>query len=318
MKKRIAIILTAAMITLTLAGCGTKTTPAPAQGTEGTEQGTEGASTEQAAGRTRRPMKESPVPQELRDILLGDWQDLTSRRAVMEIFEGETEEDKDFCARISWADSYSEETVWEMNVGYDPASGELSYTNGKKSFVAYSDGGVIDKEDVKWEGSEGRFTVKGDELHWEDSKEEDAGKFVFTRVYSNEISSEDYKENMFKILTTLEEGTAGSSLKAAQAAQEILSFATSRQIWNMEASARNASIAKAWDGLTDEEKKLVKQYFGEDGSITLMIEDAFYDYESMKGIFEDAGVADDMAALSQNTYARRSFEALYAAVQALE
>ena len=313
MKKRIATILTAAMITLTIASCGTRTTPEPAQGAEGNGQGTE-----QVTERTKRPMKESPVPQELRDVLLGDWQDLTSRRAVMEIFEGETEEEKDFCARISWADSYSEETVWEMNVGYDPATGELSYTNGKKSFVAYSDGGVIDKEDLKWDGSEGKLTVKGGELLWEDSKEEDAGKFVFTRVYSNEISSEDYKENMFKILTTLEEGTAGSSLKAAQAAQEILSFATSRQIWNMEANARNAGIAKAWDGLTDEEKKLVKQYFGKEGSVAWMIEDAFYDYDSVKGVFEDAGVADDMEALSQNIYARRSFEALHAAVEALE
>ena len=43
---------------------------------------------------------------------------------------------------------------------------------------------------------------------------------------------------MFKPLISMEIGTAGSSLKSAQLAEEILSFAASRQLGNTEESAR--------------------------------------------------------------------------------
>ena len=40
------------------------------------------------------------------------------------------------------------------------------------------------------------------------------------------------------------------------------------------------------------------------------IDKVFKDYESVRGTFEDAGVGEEMKALSVNIYARRSFNAL--------
>ena len=109
------------------------------------------------------------------------------------------------------------------------------------------------------------------------------------------------------LLTGLEEGTAGASLKQAQTAEEILTFAADKQIWNLDAYARTAAITEAWSGLSDEEKALAKRNF--DG-VAGMIDKVFKDYESVRGTFEDAGVGEEMKALSVNVYARRSFNAL--------
>jgi hypothetical protein len=49
-----------------------------------------------------------------------------------------------------------------------------------------------------------------------------------------------------------------------------------------------------------------------------MIDKVFKDYESVRGTFEDAGVGEEMKALSVNIYARRSFNALHDLVAELQ
>lgn len=263
-------------------------------------------------------VEESRVPQQIRDLLVGEWQDMTSQRAGMDITEGEEAEGKDFHAQIYWSGSYKDRMVWDMNLEYDPVSGELTYKGGRKAEVTYGEDGMIEKEDVKWEDAEGTFTLAEGALSWKDSKQEDAGDFVFVRVYSYDITPEEFKTNLFDVLSHLESGTAGSSLKAAKAAQEILQFAADRQVWNVDAIARRASITEAWEGLSSEEKKLVKQSFGKGGGVSGLIDDAFKDYEPVRGNFEDAGVGDEMKALTVNVYAQRSWKALRELMDALQ
>ena len=253
-------------------------------------------------------IEESRVPKEVRNILVGEWQDMTSQRAGMEITQWDEANGKDFHAQIFWSGSYADRMVWDMDLEFDPASGELVYKGGRKAEVTYNEDGLIANEDVKWEDAEGSFSMaEVGELRWSDSRQEDAGDFVFVRVFAYDVPAEEFSAKLFKILTGLEDGTAGSSLKQAQAAEEIVSFAADKQIWNIDAYARTAAITEAWNGLSDEEKALAKQNF--DGMAEL-IDKAFKDYESVSGTFEDAGVGEDMKALSVNVYAKRSWNAL--------
>ena len=253
-------------------------------------------------------IEESRVPKEVRNILVGEWQDMTSQRAGMEITQWDEANGKDFHAQIFWSGSYADRMVWDMDLEFDPASGELVYKGGRKAEVTYNEDGLIANEDVKWEDAEGSFSMaEVGELRWSDSRQEDAGDFVFVRVFAYDVPAEEFSAQLFKILTGLEEGTAGSSLKQAQAAEEIVSFAADKQIWNIDAYARTAAITEAWNSLSDEEKALAKQNF--DGMAEL-IDKAFKDYESVSGTFEDAGVGEDMKALSVNVYAKRSWNAL--------
>ena len=253
-------------------------------------------------------IEESRVPKEVRNILVGEWQDMTSQRAGMEITQWDEANGKDFHAQIFWSGSYADRMVWDMDLEFDPASGELVYKGGRKAEVTYNEDGLIANEDVKWEDAEGSFSMaEVGELRWSDSRQEDAGDFVFVRVYAYDVTAEEFSASLFQKLTGLEEGTAGASLKQAQTAEEILTFAADKQIWNLDAYARTAAITEAWSGLSDEEKALAKRNF--DG-VAGMIDKVFKDYESVRGTFEDAGVGEDMKALSVNVYARRSFNAL--------
>lgn len=126
---------------------------------------------------------------------------------------------------------------------------------------------------------------------------------------ANDILSSEYMEHVFKPLINMESGTAGSSLKAAQIAEEILSFAASRQLGNTEESAHKTAFSEAWNSLSSEEKELVKHNFYEE-EIEKLIDGAYNDYESVRGRFEDAGVGAEMEELTKDEGARKSWNAL--------
>ena len=62
---------------------------------------------------------------------------------------------------------------------------------------------------------------------------------------ANIVSASDFLENVFRPIINMEIGTSGSSLKTAQTAHALLSFAESRELWNMEPSARKAAFDEA-------------------------------------------------------------------------
>ena len=124
---------------------------------------------------------------------------------------------------------------------------------------------------------------------------------------ANLVSASEYTDNVFQKLINMEIGTAGSSLKAAQIAEEILSFAASREIANSEESAREAAFNEAWESLSDEEKETVKNNFQD---IAGLVDGAFTDYESVRGNFEDAGVGAEMEELAKSEDAQKSWKAL--------
>ena len=80
---------------------------------------------------TAQPVEESRVPQAIRDLLVGEWQDMTSQRAGMDITGEDDANGKDFHAQIFWSGSYADRMVWDMDLEYDPVSGELTYKDGR-------------------------------------------------------------------------------------------------------------------------------------------------------------------------------------------
>ena len=124
---------------------------------------------------------------------------------------------------------------------------------------------------------------------------------------ANLVSAAEYTDNVFQKLINMEIGTAGSSLKEAQIAEEILSFAASREIGNVEESARKAAFSEAWGNLSEEEKVTVKDNFRD---IAGLVDGAFSDYESARGNFEDAGVGAEMEELVKSEDAQKSWKAL--------
>lgn len=250
------------------------------------------------------------TPAELRDVLVGEWLDQTSQRALMEITEGEYIGEEDFCIKISWAGSYSEAAVWEMNASYDAQAQTLTYSNGQKANVTYAEDGSVAKEDVQWEGSDGTFVFEDGQLKWKDSEEDEAENFVFERVYAQDVSAEELTEQFLAKTAGLEEGTAGASLKAAAAAQEIASFASDHQIWNIKADSFAAAMQEAWEGMSEEDRQSFRKNF--EGSVAELIDGMFNDYASVEGAMNDAGVGEAAKQLSGNEYARRSWMALRA------
>ena len=126
---------------------------------------------------------------------------------------------------------------------------------------------------------------------------------------ANIITASEYLENVFRPIINMEFGTSGSSLKTAQTAHALLSFAASHELWNTEPSARQAAFDEAWNSLSREEKETVKHNFFEE-ELADLIDEAFSDYASVEGRFEDAGVGAEMKELTKNADAGKSWNTL--------
>ena len=109
------------------------------------------------------------------------------------------------------------------------------------------------------------------------------------------------------------EGTAGSSLKEAIAAYKFAAFAGEKQLANTDEMLLSEAAAGALAGLTEEQRA---ELSGNMESIYSVLTKAFEDYESMRDLFDTAGIAEEMDLL---VAAERSFEhysALYDALMA--
>lgn len=102
--------------------------------------------------------------------LAGDWQDMTSQRAIMTII---AEEENKYDVEINWGDSAEETTTWTFSGEFDMTGGMLYYDDCQKIITSFKDGEM--KEKVEYKGGKGSILYYDGYLKWED-KEEDAGK----------------------------------------------------------------------------------------------------------------------------------------------
>lgn len=105
------------------------------------------------------------------------------------------------------------------------------------------------------------------------------------------------------------EGTAGASLKEAAAAYSLLEFAVSQRAADAANLLTEAKIAlDVFGGEAQEE--LRRNLMG----IAELIEAADGDFASLRGLFDSAGIADEMQALLAEESAQRHRDALWAAI----
>ena len=118
------------------------------------------------------------------------------------------------------------------------------------------------------------------------------------------ISALELKEKLVEPILGYYPGTAGSSLKRAVAATEVLAFA---------AEYGECDVSAVPDLLTTEEERT---RFSENlNTIADLLEETEADFDSLSGLYEDAGIYEKMSKLSDNTDAWNSLHLLITNLQ---
>ncbi len=236
---------------------------------------------------------------------IGRWNDLTGQRASLTVMS--SEEYPYYEITIHWADSVSSATEWTMKAAYDEAYGRLNYENGKKTAMTYDENGKGSGEE-QWADAEGSFFWSSTGiLMWYDSKEEKSTDFRFDRSVTPVPTAEELAENFFKVIGSIPTGTAGASLKQAEAIGETMSYASRNTIWAADNAALRTNILAAWNSLTEEEQAAFDESFI---SVLTAARSAKEDWDGNKGVYEDAGVAETVSGLLANRGAWLSWEPL--------
>lgn len=108
-------------------------------------------------------------------------------------------------------------------------------------------------------------------------------------------------------------GTAGSSLKNAIAACRLAAFAQHNQTADVKKSTLGEMIFFATGRMSDEAKEELALNME---SIHSLLTAAFTDYDSVRGLFDDAGIVDDMQLLIDSDRAFEHYTALYQQITA--
>ncbi len=231
-----------------------------------------------------------PEPAVTARDFVGTWNDLTSKRATMTIMS--SAEYPYYDVVIHWADSASSAAEWTMKASFDEENGWLVYESGRMAVVTYDENGTV-AGDGKWDDGKGFFKfVDGGLIHWEDTREDRSTQFSFERAELPAPTAEELQDGFFRVIGGIETGTAGASLKKAEAIAEVMGFASRSTIWACDNAALRSNILAAWNGLTAEEQAA---FDGNFISVLTDARDALNDWETVKGVYEDAGVADTVA-----------------------
>ena len=123
------------------------------------------------------------------------------------------------------------------------------------------------------------------------------------------ISPDLIRDNIIEEAVSFHPGTAGSSLRQAVAAADLLQFVTEQKLRNTDCKA---AFEAAWDS-TDQE---TQEYFRENfEGLSWLITSAFDDYDSVKDMFEDAGVAEKMEKSMAKKNGVKDWQSLCSAVE---
>lgn len=317
MKKTIAFILTLMLCVSLLAACGGAPAPAgtndqpaetsPAE-TAPTENGDRDSETGVPDAGTAAPADTPEESQRLiygGDKFVGQWSDQASQRAYMTIIP--TDYFGVYSVLLHWGDTAATFAEWDMTAAYDEASDSIRYTDGSRFSVTLHEDADEDRS-LEWEASEGSFFFEDGVLRWEDNKEESDGDVAFEKVTTYAPTPEELVESFFKPVAEIPNGTAGAMLRKAQVACSTLRFADTYAIWSNDLQELRANLAEAWAGLSAEEQAAFDEnIFAVQGVIV----NAAVTWEDYSGLFEDAGVREEMQALERDDTAMESFTRLF-------
>ena len=245
------------------------------------------------------------------ELYLGTW---VSGDYVLDITES-AEDENLFCCWVSRnVDEHTTELWLYDGCSYDDISAGLSCEQiGVKSILTFDDEGKKTDTVVEFNDGAAAF-VFNDEggLVWTDFKEAPGtNELVFEPAEEFSLVPDvvDLAEGYFRAIAGVEQGTAGASLKLAQAAAEAADFAAAFELWDPDVELLRSNMLEAWESLTEEEQAAFDDNFV---NVASLIDSCLNDWEANQGLFEDAGVAEDMEMLVFDPLNRLAWENLCA------
>ena len=230
---------------------------------------------------------------------------------------GEEDGVQKYVVFMNWPSSESEVSTYHIVGSLDETGKKLNYTGGMFADYVYDDDGNVDEEETVLleDNGTGCFTVtENGTLLWEDSYLAEAAEMTLTRLIPSAPSSEEIKAGYYQQVIGLEEGTAGASLKLAQAVESVYWFCSICHFWCMDHDPFEKALVDAQNSLTAEEKAAFDR---NRGALTLEITRLLDENEEMGSIYEDAGVEAHMIDLRNDPAVRLSVETFIFAVETL-
>ena len=129
------------------------------------------------------------------------------------------------------------------------------------------------------------------------------------------VSREEIRTGLLDVIGAYEPGTAGSSLKRAVAAANVLEFAAENHSALEDKAGFSEALQTAWNEMTEAEKDRFPEQFA---SVAELADETLQDFSSLSGLFEDAGVLEKTQQLLQKENLRDDWEALKLCVQTIK
>ncbi len=229
--------------------------------------------------------------------------------------------DGDICANVLWASSANEVTQWSYEgLVYDEVSDELNtLETGTKTDYVYSEDGEIASAEVVFTDGAAAFRLNDDgNLVWVDYKEAPgSNEIVFERADSTLPAppAEAFAEGFFRVIGAVEQGTAGASLKQAVAAMEAADFAVVHELWDPDVEAVFDNMLEAWESLSGDEQAAFEANFA---GVAQLVDACLDDWDAYRGLFDDAGAAEEMESIVYDPLNRLAWENLRDATLAMD
>ena len=218
---------------------------------------------------------------------------------------------------MSWPSSDSEVSTYHIVATLDETGKKLTYTGGMFADYVYDDAGNVDEEETALleDNGTGSFTLtENGTLRWEDSYLAEAAEMTLSRLTPSAPSAEEIKEGYYQQVIGLEEGSAGASLKLAQAVDNVFRFCFVCNFWCQDYEPFASALVAAQSSLTEEEKAAFDQ---NRGALTLELTRLLDENEELGSAYADAGVETQMIELRNDPAVRLSVETFIFAVETL-
>lgn len=128
----------------------------------------------------------------------------------------------------------------------------------------------------------------------ETSEAEEAPEAGTEEAEAAEDSEQDPLNALFAETADFPEGTAGSSMKAAELQERFMSTVFVYGILEKEAAQMDELTQSAYDSLDEDQKAAFKENFP---AFDEGVKAALEDFESVRSVYDDAGVAESMETL---------------------
>ena len=123
------------------------------------------------------------------------------------------------------------------------------------------------------------------------------------------VSADQIRDSIIGEIVSYHPGTAGSSLKQAAAAANVLRFATEQKLSRNDCKT---AFEKAWSETDEDSQKYFRENYE---GLSWLITSAFSDYDSVSGVFEDAGAAEIMRTALGTADAEKDWDVLHSVIE---